>query len=139
MKTAIYKLAGDVPEDLKGAEFDLGEAETDEELLSMVEDKNPEHVRKLAQQSIDIVKQRLLRSWANSEEIGKFITARDMNGAVAKLREWLADYKYGSVVRGQGGGSAAAKAALEREKAAIQEAQADPAFAERLRKLGYNV
>lgn len=139
MKTAIYKLAGDVPESLKGAEFNLGEAETDDELLTMVEDGKPEHMRKLAQQSLDIVKQRLLRSWANSEEIGKLIVAKDFDGAVAKLREWLGEYKYGSIVRGQGGGSAAAKQALEDKRKLAEAAASDPELQAKLRAIGYAV
>lgn len=115
MKPVTYKLAGDLGggEVLKGKTIQFKEAETLDDVRAQVQEGADIHIVRAAQSAIDITKQRLLRSWAGSEDItnilaGKADGTADMTdderteAALAKLQEWTDEYVYGSRPAGTG-------------------------------------
>jgi hypothetical protein len=138
MKTVTYKRAGDVggAEVLKGRTLNFPEAETLDDVRSQVQEGADIHVVRAAQSAIDITKQRLVRSWAASEDItnilaGKAEGTADMSdaerqdGAVAQLQTWLDEYVYGSRPAGTGEGKRV-KAAAAAFGTIAEKAAADP-------------
>lgn len=139
MKTVDYKLAGDLggAEVLKGRVLKFKEAETLDDIRAQVKEGSDEHIVRSSQSAIDITKQRLLRSWAGSEEItdilaGKAEGTADMTDAerqehaVATLQGWVDEYVYGSRPAGTGEGAKVKKQAAA-FSAVAERAAADPA------------
>lgn len=134
MKTVSYKLAGDLggAEVLKGRLISFKEAETLDDLRQQVQEGADIHIVRAGQSAIDITKQRLLRSWAASEETtnilaGKAEGTADMtdderaDAALAQLQTWTDEYVYGSRAVGTG------EAAKTRKQAAAFSAVAEKA------------
>lgn len=139
MKKVAYKLNGDLGggEVLKGRLVNFNEAETLDDIRAQVQEGADIHIVRACQSAIDITKQRLLRSWAGSEEItdilaGKAEGTADMtdaerqDAAVAKLQEWVDEYVYGSRAAGTGEGKRV-KAQAAAFSAVAEKAAADPA------------
>lgn len=139
MKTVDYKLAGDLGggEVLKGRVLKFKEAETLDHVREQVQEGQDIHIVRAAQSAIDITKQRLVRSWAGSEEItnilaGKAEGTADMtdaerqDAAVAQLQTWLDEYVYGSRPAGTGEGAKVKKQAAA-FSAVAEKAATDPA------------
>ena len=139
MKTVDYKLAGDLggAEVLKGRVLKFKEAETLDELRQQVQEGADIHIVRAGQSAVDITKQRLVRSWAASEDITNILAgkaegtadltdAQREDKAVAQLQEWLDDYVYGSRPSGTGEGAKIKKQAAA-FSAVAEKAQADPA------------
>lgn len=99
MKQAIYTLSGAIaterrladeygeanaegvkPLVRKGVEVKTPEAESVEEFLSLMEDGKPEHMLRLAQGQLDIIRQRKIREAAEDK-----VTAAILNGEKVKL------------------------------------------------------
>lgn len=139
MKTVDYKLNGDLggAEVLKGRVLKFKEAETLDDIRSQVQNGEDIHIVRSSQSAIDITKQRLVRSWAASEEItdilaGKADGTADMtdaerqDAAAAQLQTWLDEYVYGSRAAGTGEGKRV-KAQAAAFSAVAEKAAADPA------------
>jgi len=146
MKRAEYKLNGDVPEVLKGAVIMLAAAETLDDLRQQVKDGADEHIVSAGQSSIDITKQRLLRSKAGSEEIADILNGKadgtaDLSpedrkaAAVQSLQTYIDGYIYGSRPQGTGETAKIKKSAKVGE-AVVAAAVADPEFAKRMLAMG---
>lgn len=138
MKTVTYKLAGDLggAEVLKGRAVKFNEAENLDDLKTQVQEGAEIHIVRAAQSAIDITKQRLLRSWAGSEEItnilaGKAEGTADMDdaerqdAALALLQQWTDEYVYGSRAAGTGEGAKVKKQAAA-FSAVAEKAATDP-------------
>lgn len=137
IKRATYKLAGDVPEALRGMELSMPEAETDEAFDSLVENGASDR-RKLAQGALDINRQRVFRTAANSEEVVKLIAEGKVDDAKAAVQAAGDTYIYGASNRGTGAG-AVTKAKAAKADAIAQAAAADPELAAKLAALGISL
>lgn len=151
MRTADYKLAGDIPEALKGKVVKTREAESLEELHQLVENGDEKHILRLAQGQLDIITQRKVREYVGSDEVGNILAGKIVGeGEDAidfsemsdeeRVQEVLNraqavsdDYAYGSRTTTPGGGKTAA---VERDKKVRAAAQADPELAAKLAALG---
>lgn len=164
MKSAIYKLSGEMAQErgIKGLEIKTREAETLDELLTLVKDGKQEHVNSAAQGAIDIVVQRMIRNAAedditlailqgktvkdedDAEFAGDYadVSSEDRTETIRQRLQGVADaYLYGS--RGPSTGSSK----VTKEKAAKADAveaaaKAGTLSAEtiaELAKLGFNV
>lgn len=139
MKSATYKLAGDVPETAKAIELTLVEAETMDELISQCDGENS--AVKAGQSALDIAKQRIARSVANSEDVEKILKDEALSEDEQKeqiralIQGKLDEYKFGA--RGPSTGkSAETKAAVSNMEKVKAEAANDPELAAKLAALG---
>lgn len=165
MKTADYKLNGDIPRHLLGTfatvkaedgtesevrtpfSVKTREAETDEDMLALVEDGDAKHVRKLAQGQLDIIVQRNIRNYANSDEVlealyGTKEPAADaepveggVEAALELIQKFADEYLYG-VTRTSSGAGAGTKAKAKQADAVAAAAKNDPELAAKLAALG---
>jgi hypothetical protein len=124
-------------EDIEAVRIKTREAESHDEFLtsSMVENNDPENVRKLAQSAWDIIVQRRIRERAESEEALKLLAEEGLEAFTADLQGVSDGYVYGSRQAGTG------VSAVQRQKAqkfdAIKEkAKSDPAVRAQLVELG---
>lgn len=154
---AEYKLAGDIPEALKGKLIKTPEAATLDQMHLLVEGGKSENVLKLAQAQFDIIIQRKLRDAATSDEIAEVLAGKvveidgeklDFSGmndaerqeyAVSRVQAVADDFRYGARPLIAGGGTKAAKEALGREAGLKKAAAADPELAAKLAALGYTL
>ena len=137
IKRQTYKLAGDVPEALRGMELSMPEAETDEAFDTLVENGASDR-RKLAQGALDINRQRIFRTVANSDEVVKLIAEGKVDEAKAAVQAAGDGYVYGATNRGTGTG-AITKAKAAKADAIAQAAAADPELAAKLAALGISL
>lgn len=154
MKTAEYKLAGDIPSALRGKTIKTRESETLAQMTELVENGTEDNVRRLAQAQYDIIVQRKIRDAATSEEIegilaGKTVKVDDeeldfsgmsdderLEYAVGRLQDVADAYVYGARPLIAGGGSKAAKTALAEKGKIAEAAKNDPELAAKLAALG---
>lgn len=157
MKTADYKLAGDIPESLRGKTVKTREAESLEEMHQLVENGDPKNVFRLAQAQFDIIQQRKIRDYLGSEEVADILAGKtvgegddatdfsefgeeDRIAEVMRRAQEVGDaYVYGGRTATPGGGAAAAKKALEEKKTLSAAAANDPELAEKLAALGISL
>lgn len=139
MKDATYKLAGDVPEQLKGSELTIPEGESYADVAEQCE--NEDSVWRAAQQSIDIAKQRIARSTANSEDVEKILADETLDpderkaNAVAHIQAKLDEYRFGARAQGTSK-TAEAKKAVATTAKLKEEAANDPELQAKLAALG---
>lgn len=165
MKTATYKLSGETAQErgIKGMELKTREAETNEEMLTLVKDGKEEYVRNAAQSAIDIRVQAAIRAAAEDDvtlailQGGKVTDEQDAEYAgdygsmdEAERRELIQTrlqsvsdaYVFGS---NRGTGTGATKATKEKAAkvdavvAAAAAGNLSPETIEELRKLGFTV
>lgn len=164
MRKAAYKLAGDIPAALLGRVevvdgketkvpfvVNTREAESIEEMAQLVENGEQKHILRLAQGQLDIITQRKIREYLQSDEVADILAGKsvgegadttdfsefeedDRVAEVLRRAQEVADtYEYGSRSAVPGGGQ---KAAVERDKKVRAAAAADPALAAKLAELG---
>lgn len=152
---ADYKLAGEIPEALRGKLIRTKDCNGDlNKMHLLVEDGKPENVARLAQAQYDIIVQRQLRGAATSDEVagilaGKVVEvdgeSQDFSGlsdedrlayAVDRIQAVADDYRYGARPLIAGGGTKAAKAALQDKTKIMAAAASDPELAAKLAALG---
>jgi hypothetical protein len=110
MKTAIYRIPKGVVDlyaerglDLKDKTVTTRESETDAEVLELVENKDPENRRKLAQSAYDIIVQRRIRDYLESEEAAKLATEEGgLDKVLAEAQKISDEYVYGARKEGTG-------------------------------------
>lgn len=136
MKKATYKVPKSVTvEDLREVEIETRESETLEELHELVENGDPENVRKLGQSAWDIIVQRRIREAAESEECGKILAEEGLDAAKAYLQNVADGYIYGARQAGTGASAVTRKKAQSFDKL-VEKAKTDPAIAAQLKELG---
>lgn len=157
MKQAEYKLAGTIPEVLRGRTVKTPEAETTEEFLTLVKDGNEDHMRRLAQGGLDIIRQRKIREFCESEEVaaalagktvkwddtdevqyGEFSEDERVSDILDRAQEVGNAYVYGSQPAGTGTGKVTKAKAAQLDKA-VEAAKNDPALAAKLAALGISI
>jgi hypothetical protein len=151
MKTSEYKIAGGIAKEraLDGILIRTREAESLEEFAQLVENGDPENVRKLAQGQLDIIVQRKIRDYVESEEVADILAGKTVDGedfgahteeerkqVVAQRAQAVSDdYLYGGRAAGSGAGTKAKKAVATVAQLASASAN-DPELAAKLAALG---
>lgn len=142
MKRAVYRIPAavvaayaEIGVDLKDQSLTTPESETLAEVHSLVENADPENVRKLAQGQLDIIRQRIVRNYLESDDAKKLATEKGVPALLEAAQKEGDEYVYGA--RNQGTGAAtvarAAKSAVENVFEAIDPTDTDKI--NRLRKL----
>lgn len=151
MKTSEYKIAGAIAKErgLDGILIRTREAESLEELSQLVENGDPENVRKLAQGQLDIIVQRKIRDYVESDEAADILAGKTVDGedfgahsdderkqVVAERAQAVSDdYLYGGRAAGSGAGAKAKKAVATVATLGAAAAN-DPELAKKLAELG---
>lgn len=139
MKEALYKVPKSVStEELREVEVKTRESESLEEMHQLVENGDPENVRKLAQSAWDIIVQRRIREAAESEEVQKVLAEEGLEAAQKMLQETADAYIYGARQAGTGASAVTRKKAQAFDKLA-ERAKTDPAIAAQLKELGFDL
>lgn len=154
MQHAEYKLAGDVPEAIKGRIIKTKDCGRNLELMhQLVVDGKSENVAALAQAQYDIIVQRKIREAATSDEVQGILAGKvvevddeklDFSGmteqeradyAVGRLQAVADDWKHGARPLISGGGTKAAKEALSSVTAIKTAAASNEEVAKKLAEL----
>lgn len=151
MKTSEYKIAGAIAKErgLDGILVHTRDAETLEEFAQLVENGDPENVRKLAQGQLDIIVQRQIRNYVESEEVADILAGKTVDGedfaahteeerkqVVAQRAQEVSDtYSYGGRTAGTGASTKAKKAVATVATLGAAAAN-DPELAKKLAELG---
>lgn len=157
MKYAIYKLAGSIPELLVGKEIKTREAENLEEFRQLVEGGKDENILRLAQGAFDIIDQRKVREFCESEEVAQALAGKTVKWAeddeveygaygeaervediLSRAQDVAHAYVYGSRPAGTGAGKAV-KAKAQQLDVAVAAAKSDPELAAKLAALGIQI
>lgn len=170
MKTQPYKLAGDIPKVLLGKSVErdgktvlepyainMIEAETLDEFRQQVEGGEEKHVLRLAQGAVDIVRQRKVREflqtdevsdalqgktvkWAEGDEVdyGQFDEDERVADVLSRAQDVADSFIYGSRPVSTGTGKAVKADAADMRKAK-EAAKADPELAAKLAELGISL
>lgn len=135
---AEYKLAGDVPPELKGRTIKTPEKYTIEAFRALVQDGDDKHTVSLAQAQFDIIIQRHIRNASNSEDVAKLLKEDDVEGAVALIQKVADSYVYGA--RPLSTGESTTNRRNKENMSKLREgAAADPELAKRLADLGVSL
>lgn len=157
MKRAIYKLAGSIPAVLIGKTVTTREAETLEEFRTLVEGGKDENVLRLGQGAFDIIDQRKIREFLESEEVADALAGKTVKWAegdevaygdyseedriediLSRAQDVGDSYIYGSRPAGTGAGKVTKQKAAEMDKAK-EAAKSDPELAAKLAALGISL
>lgn len=142
MKRAIYRIPAavvaayaEIGVDLKDKTLTTPESETLQELHSLVENADSENVRKLGQGQLDIIRQRVMRNYLESDDAKKIAQTDGVEKLLEAAQKEGDEYVYGARQQGTGAATVArqAKGAVESIFEAID--PNDTAKIERLRKL----
>lgn len=142
MKRAVYRIPAAVVAayaesgvDLKDQSLTTPESETLAEVHSLVENADPENVRKLAQGQLDIIRQRIIRNFLESDDAKKLATEKGVPALLEAAQKEGDEYVYGARSAGTGAATVAraAKSAVDNVFEAIDPNDSDKI--NRLRKL----
>lgn len=142
MKKIPYKLPKTLAiESLRGREVQMDETETLAEFARLVESEPSvdENVRRLAQGQLDIIKQRWVRDWLDSEEGRKYHAENGDDATLAKAQEIADTEKYGGRERKTSAQTAKAKQAVTFADQVVEAAKTNPKALDRLRAMGFDV
>lgn len=143
MKRIAYKLPKSlVIAELRGREVMTNEAETlDEFKTALVEaEPSPEgNVLKLAQGQFDIIQQRWVREWLDSEEGQKFFAEHGADATLAEAQKIADEARYGGKERKTSAQTQKSKAAVSFADQVMEASKTNPAALDKLRKMGFDV
>lgn len=143
MKRTPYKLPKSlVIPSLRGREVMTNEAETLDEFRTALVEQEPspdDNVRKLAQGQFDIIQQRWIREYLDSDEGQKFHAANGDEATLAEAQKIADEARYGGKERKTSAQTAKTKAAVSFADQVVEAARTNPKALDKLRGMGFDV
>lgn len=143
MKRIPYKLPKSlVIAELRGREVLTNEAETLDEFKATLVEAEPStegNVLKLAQGQFDIIQQRWIREYLDSEDGQKYFAEHGADKTLAAAQQIADEARYGGKERKTSAATAKTKASVSFADQVLEASKTNPAALDKLRKMGFDV